>query len=255
MKYTVKVLCILSALIILFTSCKASTGKGDLPQTDGEGNAIVTEATGKTWESRTNSKGERIPNVFDDAASSSPDADPAKPPEDPIMGKDAAKNYHSSHKVVSVVSGSAASENFNPWHEGRDVESLFDGKDGFFNEDEQTKMGGNAQMGRVVVTFRTEKTTLVGYAFVTGNDSANYPDRTPLEWTFYGSKDGKEWTVIDYVYDSAMDPRDHEYYGYEIDKDKQAEYKYYRIDFTLSLTASPLTSFQLNELYLYAAKS
>lgn len=237
------------ALLILLCSC--GTAK-DSEESKEEGKSrdsvVITE---KVWPTRTNSKGENIPDVFMGGQPS----EQVYPSENPITGKDAATKYHNSHKVVSVIKGSGKTENFSPWHDGREVDSLFDGADGFFRPDQQTKMGGGVGSNKLVVTFRTEKATLVGYALVTGNDSSGYPERSPAEWTFYGSIDGNTWTTLDYVYDSAIEPADHEYYGYEIDKENQAEYSYYKFEFTVNLMSTGISSFQLNECYLYADKS
>ena len=252
MKTQVRFLCLMTALVLFLTACQSAENGGEILSPD----RIVTLAasgttTVKTWATRTNSKGEKIPNVYDDGVK----VDPANPPEKPITGKNDAIKYHSSHTKVPIIMGSGETENFSPWNDNESkVAFLFDERDGYFNPNEQSKLGGSVFGGTLVITFKTEKSTLVGYALVTGNDSGSYPERSPLEWSFYGSKDGNEWSLIDYVYDSSIEALDHEYFGYEIDDDKQAEYKYYKFEFTLNLNGAPVSSFQLNEMYLYADK-
>ena len=242
---------VLLVLTAVLASCGGRAGGAGADASGGkDGDRITSGETEKTV--RTNSKGEPIPNVLDDDPLPSSDG---TIPEDesPITGISAAKKYHSEHKVLSVLGGSVKTENFTEWHDGRSGESLFDGKDGYFSS-ERNKMGGVVEGGPLAVEFKTSPSVVVGYAFVTGNDSSGYPERSPSEWTLYGSNDGKNWNVLDYVYDGRIAAADNEYFGYEVDENTRAEYSFYRFEFTLDTYNSPVSTFQLNECYIYADK-
>ena len=168
---------------------------------------------------------------------------------EPVTGG-AATIYHNSHEQIAYVEGSGTYD-FNPWDDGKNMTSLFDGKDGYFNSGEQTKIGGGSNGKDLSIEFETESATLVGYAFVTGNDSGNYKERSPKEWYLYGSNDGKEWTLLDHVENSGIYAVDHGYFGYGIDESVRGEYSHYRVRFTKNISDGQFGDFQLNEMYLY----
>ena len=244
MKNFIRFAALAAALAMLLSSC-GSKNSDQNKKGDGE----TTEVSEKT--SRTNSKGVPIPNVLDD---DSIVIEPTPDPETPLTDKSKVLSYHNSHAKLKFVKGSGKYRNFNPWDDGKLVESLFDGKDGYFNTNEQTKLGGIVNNGELIVEFRTESAVLVGYALVTGNDSGSFPERNPNEWTLSGSNDGQNWTKLDYVYDGGVTASDHKYLGYEIDPDVRAEYSYYQFRFSSDINFSPVTSLQLNEVYLYKDK-
>ena len=246
MKIFIRTAALALALVTLLASCKSVGGVGDPNGKETEA-AITVES-----DVRTNSKGVPIPNVLKDDET---EFGPEPAAETPLTEKSKVLSYHNSHSLISYVNGSGKCRNFDPWGDGKLVESLFDGKDGYFNTNDQTKLGGNVSNGELIVEFKTEKATLVGYALVTGNDSKDYGERNPNEWTLSGSNDGRNWTVIDYVYDGKITASNHQYFGYEIDPDARAEYSYYQFKFTLNIYNSPITSLQLNEMYLYKDKA
>ena len=245
MKNIIRAAALVLVVSAMLASCNSS--QQDNVQKDTAGSTTATERT-----TRTNSMGFPIPDVLKDE---SVEFGPEPEAENPITEKNKAQSYHNSHSLISFVKGSGKYYNFNPWDDGKQVESLFDGKDGYFNTKDQSKLGGIVSKGELVLEFRTEKATLVGYALVTGNDSKNFSDRNPGEWTLSGSNDGKNWTVLDYVYDGNITASDHQYFGYEIDDDVKAEYSYYQFRFTSDIYYAPVTSLQLNELYLYKDKN
>ena len=245
MKNIIRSAALAAALAALLASCGSIS---DQPATTDPGTAEITTVESDV---RTNSKGVAIPNVLKDENA---EFGPEPEAEDPLTDRSKVLSYHNSHSTITFVKGSGKYNNFDPWGDGKLIESLFDGKDGYFNTGEQTKLGGNVSNGELIIEFKTEKATLVGYAFITGNDSGSYGERNPGEWTLSGSNDGRNWTVIDYVYDGSITASDHQYFGYEIDPDVRAEYSYYQFKFTLNIYSSPVTSLQLNEMYLYKDK-
>jgi len=249
------------------TAKKPPKGSSD-PDPDTDPPAVTTSALpgdpgegvadkGNTTEYRI-----KIPNLLDDSRlpedydPGTPGDEPNPDAEKPVTGWEKANEYHTSHKTATVSQSSITSYNFTEWHEGRSALSLFDGDDNYFNEEGSgTKMGGGLS-GDLIVEFRTNRAvTLSGYAFVTGNDSGQYPERSPGAWTLSGSTDGKTWVVLDEVKDGGIRAADHEYFGYEIDGESQGSYTYYRFEFTKDVYLQHLTSFQLNELYLYIDRS
>ena len=54
--------------------------------------------------------------------------------------------------------------------------------------------------GSLIIDFAlSTETKITHYALGTGNDDANYSDRQPAEWKFYGSTDGKNWVLLSHV--------------------------------------------------------
>ncbi|MBQ7355298.1 MAG: hypothetical protein IJW62_07260 [Clostridia bacterium] len=54
--------------------------------------------------------------------------------------------------------------------------------------------------GSLIIDFAlATETEIAFYALGTGNDDANYPDRQPAEWKFYGSTDGENWVLLSHV--------------------------------------------------------
>lgn len=193
----------------------------------------------------------------DPAGEDPDDGDPE--PETPVTGDD-ADAFHNQFTVVNVlVDTIETDESFAPWGDGSAAQ-LFDGADGFFNlDDAETKMGGGTSTIDMTIKFQIEKAKIVGYAFVTGNDSATYKGRTPCVWTIYGcatnSDNDDDWKVIDLVENAGTHNEDHQYFGYSVDSDKQAEYEWIKIVFEGNLTDEEeiglMGAIQLNEMYLY----
>ena len=232
-----------AAIAIALASCARIDGGTGTESSDGEGAVITTERT-----VRTNSKGQPIPDVLGDMTV---ELGPEPEAEKPITNADSVRSYHNGHKALTYVNGSGKYRNLDGWGNEDRVDYLFDGKDGYFKPGEQSKLGGIVSNGELVIEFRTEKAVLVGYAFVTGNDSGNYKERSPKEWYLYGSNDGKEWTLLDHVENSGIYAVDHGYFGYGIDESVRGEYSHYRVRFTKNISDGQFGDFQLNEMYLY----
>ena len=116
-----------------------------------------------------------------------------------------------------------------------------------------------------------EAATIKAYVIWTGNDNSKYMDRNPVEWKLYGTNDAEayaaaiaggvtepvkavdypfdetKWTVLDDVYDGAVEQGNFLANGYEIDAANQQSFKYYC--WFLGYTEGG--SFQACELELY----
>lgn len=139
----------------------------------------------------------------------------------------------------TIVTDTVAVTGMSPWGDGP-ATNLFDGNA------VSTKLGGNgvAATGAEITWTTDAETTVEAYVLFTGNDSATYK-RTPLAWTFSGSTDGENWTVIDEVTDSAMVDSDAAPFGYYVDN--PAAYTNYKLVITKTTAPGEL---QLNELIL-----
>jgi|GEM_PF-1093233 len=243
----------LSSMLPALSSCGTPTS-GDKPDVTGEGNHGVTTGAGENpIAAVTTTYRIAIPNLLDDnyKASGDPDYTPIIA-EIPITGKNQATAFHNSHRLLTVDTTSVKATNFTEWHDKRTVLSLFDGDDNYFSG-EGNKMGGGVSNGELIVEFSLVGSAIASaYAFVTGNDSGQYAERTPGAWTLYGSADGKNWKALDEVKDSGMVAKDAEYFGYEIDEEARFRCRYYRIVFTEDLNGFVISSFQLNQMYLYS---
>ena len=168
---------------------------------------------------------------------------------DPVKGHQ-ARAFHNGFNLISVVNGSVETEGLSTWDDGAST-NLFDKADGFFNTyAEETKIGGNTNASIVTIKFKINKAKIVAYAFITGNDSATWTGRTPTSWVLYGSNDGKKWEEVDRVTDAGTEDLNREYFGYNVDYNKQKTYTYLKFEFTRT-TGSVFEQFQLNECYLY----
>ena len=108
------------------------------------------------------------------------------------------------------VKDPAVGENFGPWGDGK-PENAFDGNT------TGTKLGGNGN-GTVTITWTTDvETTVKNYVLYTGNDDANN-GRTPNTWVLFGSTDGENWTIIDYVSESGIPNVNSTPFGFSVDK-------------------------------------
>ncbi len=142
---------------------------------------------------------------------------------DPITGDD-ADAYIAAHETAqqSVVNVYTDAECFGDGP----VMNLFDGvytqKD--FEANNSGKMGSGTNRLRIAWEL-AEPTTISAYAMVTGNDTADWPERNPIAWALYGSNDGMEWEIIDAIHDGKLEPLNFEPYVYEVDSPK--EYKQY----------------------------
>lgn len=100
-----------------------------------------------------------------------------------------------------------------------------------------------------VVWSMNGEMSVAAYAFVTGNDTSEYPDRNPVSWELYGSADGAEesWQLIDSAENSEIMPAEnYAYKGFVLAQ--SVRYQYFRIIFHKAENQAIL---QLSELHLY----
>ena len=117
---------------------------------------------------------------------------------------------------------------------GEGVENLFDG-------DWQTKMAGGFTDASIFWSYNSP-VCIGAYVLVTGNDSAEFWGRNPVEWTLYGSHDGEDWAVVDEVSWAGFAASNCEPYGRIVENGQ--EYVYYR------LSVRSRDQFQLGEIIL-----
>ena len=152
-------------------------------------------------------------------------------------------------QTVAVKPSSIRVQGLSEWA-GEGVDHLFDGV--------LSKCGGNRTAAETIIYFAlNQPARLSAYVFVTGNDTARFPLRNPVEWQLLGTNDPsafannginlEDWTVLDYVWDGGVIVENYFENGYAIDPDKQGEYQYYAL--MLGYSADP--QFQLSEIYLY----
>lgn len=183
--------------------------------------------------------------------------DYANLPADIPLIEDDYKEYHESHTVLQITDVDTNASGGH-WSDGA-KENLIDGMDGLFNEeDDPTKLGASSFAGNPRIFLTCEDSKIVGYAFVTGNDSDVNSDRTPNEWVLYGYQNAddksktKNWVKLDVVRDGGVLAEANAGFCYTIDTDKQGTYNYYVFE-CISSVADPngFNGFQLNEMYLY----
>ena len=105
------------------------------------------------------------------------------------------------HSVTSSVSGFDHTE---------EADRLFDGvyTKADFEANGSGKWCGAADRGYVYWKMN-EAITPTGYAMVTGNDTAEYPERNPVSWVLYGANADGEWAVLDAVKEGNLQPADY----------------------------------------------
>lgn len=192
-------------------------------------------------------------------------------PAEAIVTGEEAEAYHNGHKTIKILDAYA---NFDPWSaENEDITKISDGWDGWLNtvNDEGetvagTKFGGGGTIPVVAFKLETGK-KLVGYTFVSGNDSSQFHGRHPNQWVLFSTGNienedwtdaidvdqEQNWTVVDVVSDAGLtvdNIGDFTAYNYTIDADKQGEYEYLVFDFTGS-EEGVFAGFQLCEVYFY----
>ena len=114
-----------------------------------------------------------------------------------------------------------------------------------FDNDESTKWCVNASDTASVTWKVAEPVSVVGYEIVTANDNASNPGRNPCDWTFYGSNDGVEWTVIDAVEgDSVL--QNVNYTPYTFDAAAPGTYSYFKFDIAKYTSGSVMQMSGLN---------
>ena len=90
-------------------------------------------------------------------------------------------------------------------------------------------------------------TDFAEYAFVTGNDTQDYPDRNPITWVMSGSNDKQNWTILD-KQENDQTLRDENEQEYRFKPNKKGQFRYYRFEF---LKMADGTRIQLSEINLH----
>lgn len=145
--------------------------------------------------------------------------------------------------ALDGTAGNVDSENY---------ENLFDGKK---TQDNFSKwcVLPNAEEPAYVVFRTSEPIVLNGYAFVTGNDNAQYKGRNPKSWTLYGSYDYDEtsrtgtWSPLHTVTDDTLlTDVNYDSVVYAL-SDNHALYQYYKLEISENKGGNVL---QLTEMEL-----
>lgn len=210
---------------------------------DGSGSADTTAASDTTATVETTAATEdttKAPETTAAPETTPPETEPEtekNPPEDLI---DYQSIVSSKTDVTNLVDLDSLEWDVDGFAEAESAPMLFDG-------DTATKYCCPLPP---TITFKlTEPKKLTAYAHATANDNSQY-GRAPEEWTLYGSTDGQNWVVLDYVQEASqiIERVDFTYYAFNIDADKQGEYQYYKFEV---LEAEGGTTFQMSELQLF----
>ncbi len=121
---------------------------------------------------------------------------------------------------------------------------LFDGI--FETTDEGSNKFGTNQSSLDITWKMTDPVCISAYALYTANDSAEYPERNPVSWTLYGSRDGETWRAIHEVEDGGLPAEN--YFGKVFEFANGSSFRYYR--WSLHSTGAE-GMMQLSEILLY----
>lgn len=90
-----------------------------------------------------------------------------------------------------------------------------------------------------------EPVKAIGYVFVGTGDDALHPERVPVGWKLYGSKDGTDWKMIGGHDLGALEKASH-YDNRYFDASNSADaYRYFKLEFVAP------SEYQLSEIALY----
>lgn len=123
----------------------------------------------------------------------------------PLIGEEAI-NWMNDHKCLNGATDILSVYVSVPcWGDNEGPDKLFDldyseafsleGLAGSHNG----KLGCGTPSGAYIVVQTKDAIAPDAYVFVTGNDTATYPDRNPIQWVIYGSADGENWVALDQV--------------------------------------------------------
>ena len=88
-----------------------------------------------------------------------------------------------------------------------------------------------------IILKASDKITLNGYAFTTGNDTASYSGRNPKDWTIYGCNDydganGSWQKVTSVENDSVLQAKNKTRYAFTVNDDNSDSYQFYKLEIT-----------------------
>ncbi len=233
MKKLISLALALLVAALLISSCAKDDDNGTADTTAASDTTAATpneETTAATTEAETTAAPETT------AAETEPETEP-NPPEDLI---DYESIVNSKTDVTNLIDLDSLEWDVDGFNEQEEAPSLFDG-------DTETKYCCSLPP---IITFKTtEPVKLTAYAHATANDNSQY-GRAPEEWIFYGSTDGENWVVLDYVQEASqvIERVDFTYYAFLIDEDKQGEYQYYKFEV---FEAEGGTTFQMSEFQIF----
>lgn len=127
----------------------------------------------------------------------------------PLMDAEAEKWIEEHTVLTDLVDIHSVSSSVSSFVNTEEANRLFDGvyTEADFHQNGTGKWCGPADRG-YVYWMMNEAVTPTGYALVTGNDTAEYPDRNPVSWVLYGAKEDGEWAVLDAVKEGNLQPAD-----------------------------------------------
>ena len=164
---------------------------------------------------------------------------------EPLTYEDAI-DWMNAHKFLNPTTNIlSAYTNASCWADQEGPAQLFDGDFSptfaldAMGEESGGKLGGGIPSGAYIVVETEEAITPGAYVLITGNDTATYPDRNPVQWVLYGSTDGENWVVLDQVKDGKMAPDSFTPHVYTIENDKAYNF--------FCLSVENTGSLQLNE--------
>lgn len=225
------ILALLVLTLVASIAACGDTGSGSNDTSGSNDNTVATE--GKT-EPKTEPATTPAPATT--VAETEPET-AANPPED-LIDYEAIKS--SKKDVTTLIDLDSLDWDVDGFNEKEGPASLFDG-------DTATKYCCSMPP---TVTFKlTESKKVTAYAFATANDNDQY-GRSPEEFTLYGSTDGKDWKVLDYVQEGSqiIERVNFTYYAFLVDANKQGDYQYYKFEV---LEVEGGTTFQVSEFQLF----
>lgn len=168
---------------------------------------------------------------------------------EPLTYEDAI-DWMNEHKFLNPTTNIlTAYTNASCWADQEGPAQLFDGDFspkfdlGTIGEESGGKLGGGTPSGAYIVVETEKALTIGAYVLVSGNDTATYPDRNPIQWVLYGSTDGENWVVLDQVKDGKMAPDSYIPHVYTIENDQAYNY--------FCMSVENVGSLQLNEIMFF----
>ncbi len=164
-------------------------------------------------------------------------------PESEQISTELAETVKADGTKIPVTDISTNKASGDIWGDGAPA-NAFDGR-------LDTKFGGNGTT--VTLSWKADNSTVTHYSLTSATDDISFR-RIPLGWTLLGSKDGKQYTVIDHVSvgEGGMGNMRQVSGTYAVDT--PAEYSYYRLDVISSKTAGGVSLAEV-ELYNYVEPS